>query len=49
MSPDTQLVVNASADGRSGTAEFENLAPVVENPADEFPEAMSGTLSWACE
>jgi hypothetical protein len=49
MSPDTQLVVNASADGRSGTAEFENLAPVVENPADEIPEAMSGTLSWACE
>jgi hypothetical protein len=49
MSPDTQLVVNASADGRSGTAEFENLAPVIENPTDELPEAISGTVSWACE
>lgn len=47
-SPDTQVVVDASPDGRVGTAEFQDLAPEVENPADA-PEPISGTVSWECE
>jgi hypothetical protein len=49
MSPDTQLVMEASADGRTGTAEFEELAPVIEFPSDDLPEPISGTVSWTCE
>jgi hypothetical protein len=48
-SPDTQLVVDASPDGRVGTAEFQDLAPEVENPTDEAPEPISGTVSWECK
>lgn len=49
MSPDTQLVVQASADGRIGTAEFEELAPEDENLGDEVPEPISGSVTWTCE
>lgn len=49
MSPDTQVVVDASPDGRVGTAEFQDLAPEVENPTDPAPEPISGTVSWDCE
>lgn len=49
MSPDTELVVDASADGLTGTAEFDNLAPEVENPGDQVPEPISGSVSWTCE
>lgn len=49
MSPDTQLVVEASADGRIGSAEFEDLAPEIEFPDAEIPEPMSGSVSWTCE
>lgn len=49
MSPDTQVVVDASPDGRVGTAEFQDLAPEVENPTDPAPEPISGTVSWECE
>lgn len=49
MSPDTQLVVETSADGRIGTAEFEDLAPEIEFPSDELPEPISGSVSWVCE
>lgn len=48
-SPDTQLVVEASADGRTGTVEFEDLSPEVENPRDEIPEPISGSVTWTCE
>lgn len=49
MSPDTQVTVEASPDGRVGTAEFQDLAPEVENPTDPAPEPISGTVSWECE
>lgn len=49
MSPDTQVVVDASPDGLVGTAEFQDLAPEVENPTDQVPEPISGTVSWDCE
>ncbi|HET7082570.1 MAG TPA: hypothetical protein VFJ00_02520 [Candidatus Limnocylindria bacterium] len=48
-SPDTQLVVEASADGLIGTAVFEDLAPEVEFPDAEVPDPMSGSVSWTCE
>lgn len=49
MSPDTQLVVEASADGLIGTAEFEDLAPEVEFPGNDVPEPISGSVTWTCE
>jgi hypothetical protein len=49
MSPDTQMVVDASAAGLSGTAEFDNLAPELENPTDPVREPISGSVSWTCE
>jgi hypothetical protein len=49
MSPDTQLVVEVSADGRIGTAEFEDLASEVHGPGDEAPEPISGSVTWTCE
>jgi hypothetical protein len=49
MSPDTQLVVEASADGLTGTAEFEDLASEVHGPGDEVPEPISGSVTWTCE
>lgn len=49
MSPDTQVVVKASADGRTGTAEFSDLAPEVESPGDEVPGPISGSVTWTCE
>jgi hypothetical protein len=48
-SPDTQLVVEASADGLIGTAEFEGLAPEVEFPDAEVPDPVSGSVTWTCE
>lgn len=48
-SPDTQVVVDASPDGRVGTVEFQDLAPEVEHPDAEVPEPISGTVSWTCE
>lgn len=49
MSPDTQLVVEASADGLIGTAEFEDLAPESEFPSSTDPEPISGSVTWTCE
>jgi hypothetical protein len=48
-SPDTQLVVEASADGLIGTAEFAELAPEIEFPSDDLPEPISGSVTWTCE
>jgi hypothetical protein len=49
MSPDTQVVLDASPDGRIGTAEFQDLAPEVEHPDAPAAEPISGTVSWECE
>jgi len=49
MSPDTRLTVDASVDGRTGSLEFEDLAPEVEAPGGGAPEPLSGSVSWTCD
>jgi hypothetical protein len=48
MSQATHLVVEASADGLSGTVRFEDLFPQPEAPAGAPPEPISGSISWTC-
>lgn len=46
--PGTEVVVDATADGLSGTATFEALRPMNEDPA-VGQEPISGTITWSCE
>jgi hypothetical protein len=46
--PTTDLAVDASPDGRSGTVEFEGLAREAEGPDDTDLE-LAGSASWSCE
>lgn len=46
----TRLEIDASADGRTGTIQFEGLAEEpMEEPPDPTPETISGSVSWTCE
>jgi hypothetical protein len=50
IGPGTDLDVDASPDGLSGTVTFEGLEPVAFEPAGEAGgKPISGTLSWTCE
>ena len=51
ISPDTEVEVEVSPDGRSGTVAFQNLTPEPIGPQinDEFADPISGTLTWSCE
>lgn len=48
-SPDTLLVVEASANGLAGTVQFDDLAPELESPNDPAREPISGSITWTCE
>lgn len=49
--PETELEIDVSEDGRSGTVTFDNLTPEpLGAPADEvLDQPISGTMTWTCE
>lgn len=50
--PDTQLKLDSSADGLSGTLTCERLGPAEMGDPNAKPvseEAISGTVTWTCQ
>jgi hypothetical protein len=48
--PTSRIVLDASSDGRSGSAAFTGLQSMMEVPGgEERPELISGRISWRCE
>lgn len=46
----TRLQIDAAADSRSGSIQFEGLsAEPMEEPPDRTPETISGSVSWTCD
>ncbi len=49
IGPNTQVEMDASADGLSGTATFEGLEAVQFEPGGGVGAPISGSISWECE
>jgi len=47
--PSTDVQVDAAADGMSGTATFEELVALQQDPALGPTDPISGTITWNCE